>query len=138
MQAAPHLTSPLQAAYQQQAPVSQPAYHDPSMQQPGFSQPYQQHPGSLGMQSMQSMPPGSFGTPSANMPPGSMGMHSLSAGTPWQSDSAQQQQQQQPWGMPGQAPGYSQFANPGMGSMPMNQSGAFIINVISMHIHTGL
>ncbi len=88
------------------------------MQQSGFSQAYQQHPGSLGMQSGHSTPSISFGMPSFNVPPGSMGMHSMPAGTPWQSDSAQQQQ---PWGVPGQAPGYAQYPQPGMGSMPMNQ-----------------
>ncbi|DBB16897.1 TPA: hypothetical protein ACH3X3_015132 [Trebouxia sp. C0006] len=109
--------APKQAAYQQQPPVLQPGYHDPQMQQSGFSQAYQQHPGSLGMQSVHSTP-SSFEMPSFNVPPGSMGMHSMPAGTPWQSDSAQQQQ---PWGMPGQAPGYAQYPQPGMGSMPMNQ-----------------
>ena len=117
MQAAQQLSSLSQAAYQQQPPVLQPGYHDPQMQQSGFSQAYQQHPGSLGMQSVHSTP-SSFEMPSFNVPPGSMGMHSMPAGTPWQSDSAQQQQ---PWGMPGQAPGYAQYPQPGMGSMPMNQ-----------------
>jgi len=118
MQAAQQLSSLSQAAYQQQPPVSQPGYHDPQMQQSGFSQAYQQHPGSLGMQSVHSTPSSSFGMPSFNVPPGSVGMHSMPAGTPWQSDSAQQQQ---PWGMPGQAPGYAQYPQPGMGSMSMNQ-----------------
>jgi len=118
MQAAQQLSSLSQAAYQQQPPVSQPVYHDPQMQQSGFSQTYQQHPGSLGMQSVHSTPSTSFGVPSFNVPPGSMAMHSMPASTPWQSDSTQQQQ---PWGMPGQAPGYAQYPQPGMGSMPMNQ-----------------
>jgi len=118
MQAAQQLSSLSHAAYQQQPPVSQPVYHEPQMQPSGFSQAYQQHPGSLGMQSVHSTPSSSFGMPNFNVPPGSMGMHSMPAGTPWQSDSAQQQQ---PWGMPGQAPGYAQYPQPGMGSMSMNQ-----------------
>jgi hypothetical protein len=118
MQAAQQLSSLSHAAYQQQPPVSQPVYHEPQMQPSGFSQAYQQHPGSLGMQSVHSTPSSSFGMPNFNVPPGSMGMHSMPAGTPWQSDSAQQQQ---PWGMPGQAPGYPQYPQPGMGSMSMNQ-----------------
>ncbi|DBA71019.1 TPA: hypothetical protein ACH3X2_011449 [Trebouxia sp. C0005] len=115
MQAAQQLSSLSHAAYQQQPPVSQPVYHDPQMQQSGFSQAYQQHPGSLGMQSVHSTPNSSFRMPNFNVPPGSMGMHSMPAGTPWQSDSAQQQQ---PWGMPGQAPGYAPYPQL---SMPMNQ-----------------
>ena len=75
------------------------------MQQQGYSQPYQQHSGSMGMQSMA---PGSFGMPNANMgTPGN---------APWQAPAAQQQ----PWGMGGQAPGFNQYPQSGMGSMPMS------------------
>lgn len=110
-QAAPQLSSPPQASYQQQPPVSQPPYPDPQRQQSGLDPGYQQHAGSLGMQSM---PSSSYGSPNPNMPPGSMGMHSMPAGTPWQSASAQQQT---PWGMPAQAPGYPQHPQPGMGGI---------------------
>ena len=110
-QAAPQLSSPPQAPYQQQPAVSQPPYQDPQRQQSGLDPAYQQHAGSLGMQSM---PSSSYGPPNPNMPPGSMGMHNMSAGTPWQSASAQQQM---PWGMTAQAPGYPQHPQPGMGGM---------------------
>ena len=84
------------------------------MQQTSYPQHYQQPLGSMGMQSM---PSSSYGMPNANMPVGSMGMP---GNAPWQAETGgPQQQQQQPWGMAGQAPGYGQYPQPGMGSMPM-------------------
>ena len=75
------------------------------MQQQGYSQAYQQHPGSMGMQSMAAA---SFAMPNANM--------GIPGNAPWQPHAAQQQ----PWGMGGQAPGYNQYPQSGMGSLPMS------------------
>ena len=71
---------------------------------------------------MQSMASGSFGMPNANMgmPNANMGMPNANVGmsgsAPWQAHAPQQQ----PWGMAGQAPGYGQYPQQGMGSMPMS------------------